>query len=355
MPPMPPRPSACARPWRGWGDGPSTSSGRAGQEEGLVSNAAEAELVEARSGGGDNGPHGCCPVSYIAPVWQEGRDDACQASPLFHNLDSEPESPRCRTTRVLRQDCVNRVNLAVLTLAATTPGEPEIFASLQGEGPSIGRPSVFVRLSRCNLACVWCDTAYTWRFTGDNRPHRDGMDFARAANQVTLDEDAVAARIAALGGNRLVITGGEPLLQAPALARMLALLPPLHVEIETNGTIAPPPALDTLVHQYNVSPKLAHSGNPAALALIPERLAAWAEDPRAYFKFVVASDGDVTEVLDLRETYRISVERLLVMPEGTASAMLNARLRWLAPLAQEHGLRLSDRLHIHLYGDTRGT
>ena len=242
-----------------------------------------------------------------------------------------------------------------LVLATTTPGEPEIFASLQGEGPSMGRPSVFVRLSRCNLACTWCDTAYTWRFTGDNRPHRDGVDCARAANQVTLDEDAVAARIAALGASRVVVTGGEPLLQAPALARMLALLPGRHVEIETNGTIAPPPALDALVHQYNVSPKLAHSGNPAGLALIPERLAAWAADPRAYFKFVVGNDADVAEVLGLRETYRMAAERVFVMPEGTESAALRAALRWLAPLALEHGLRLSDRLHIHLYGDTRGT
>ena len=57
-----------------------------------------------------------------------------------------------------------------LTLATIEPGKPEIFGALQGEGPSAGRPSVFIRLSRCNLACQWCDTAYTWRFEGDNRP-----------------------------------------------------------------------------------------------------------------------------------------------------------------------------------------
>jgi organic radical activating enzyme len=242
-----------------------------------------------------------------------------------------------------------------LTLATVNPGEPEIFASLQGEGPSLGRPSTFIRLSRCNLACQWCDTAYTWRFTGDNRPHRDGLAFERNANQLTLSEAEVAERITAHGGDRLVITGGEPLLQAPALARMIALLPPMHVEIETNGTVAPTTALDALVHQYNVSPKLAHSGNPADLALIPERLAAWAADPRAFFKFVVASEADVDEVLALKAEYAIPGDRLFLMPEGTDSATINARLRWLAPICQKNGMRLTDRLHIHLYGDTRGT
>ena len=240
----------------------------------------------------------------------------------------------------------------MLTLATTVPGEPEIFASLQGEGPSAGRPSVFVRLSNCNLACGWCDTAYTWRFSGPGA-------FERKANQIVLSEDDTAARILALGGasriGRLVVTGGEPLLQSPALAKLLALLPSMHVEIETNGTVAPPPALDRQVHQYNVSPKLAHSGNPAALALIPERLAAFAADPRAFFKFVVATPGDVSEVLALARTHAIPRERLFVMPEGTASATLRTRSRWLAEICAREGLRLSDRLHIHLYGDTRGT
>ena len=242
-----------------------------------------------------------------------------------------------------------------LVLATTTPGEPEIFASLQGEGPSAGKPCAFVRLSRCNLACVWCDTAYTWRFEGDNRPHRADVVYERAANQVTLSEEDAAARIAALGKPRLVVTGGEPLLQAPALARMLALLPGMAIEIETNGTVAPPPALDRQVHQYNVSPKLAHSGNPAELALPPERLAHWAQEPRAFLKFVIAEPSDVAEVLALADTFRIPRERLYLMAEGTDAATLAARERWLAQLCLEHNLTLSGRLHIELYGDKRGT
>src|SRR5688572_23526040 len=242
-----------------------------------------------------------------------------------------------------------------LVLATTSPDEPEIFASLQGEGPSAGKPCAFVRLSRCNLACTWCDTAYTWRFEGDNRPHRDGVAYARASNQVTLAEADVAARIAALGKPRLVVTGGEPLLQAPALARMLALLPGISIEIETNGTVAPPPALDALVHQYNVSPKLAHSGNPARLALIPERLAHWAAEPRAILKFVVATPADVEEVLILAERHALPRERVWLMAEGTDPATLARREGWLAQLCLDHNLTLSKRLHIELYGDTRGT
>jgi organic radical activating enzyme len=242
-----------------------------------------------------------------------------------------------------------------LALATDDHGAPEIFASLQGEGPSMGVPVVFVRLSRCNLACVWCDTAYTWRFTGDNRPHRDAIAYDRKANQVTLSPAETAERIAMLGQKRLVITGGEPLLQAGALAEMLALLPDIAVEIETNGTVAPPARLDVRVDQYNVSPKLAHSGNPAELAMIPERLDAWATELRAYLKFVIASPEDVEEVLTLQRRYRFRPERVFLMAEGTDSATLRGRQAWLSDLCVKHGFRMSDRMHIHLYGDTRGT
>jgi organic radical activating enzyme len=242
-----------------------------------------------------------------------------------------------------------------LVLATDDSGGPEIFASVQGEGPSTGVPCAFIRLSRCNLACVWCDTAYTWHFDGDARAHRSSATFDRKANQVTLDTLEAARMIDRLEPRRLVVTGGEPLLQATALAELAALLPDHAIEVETNGTIEPPARFDAYVEQYNVSPKLAHSGNSATLALLPERLRQWATEPRAYFKFVVAEPGDVSQVLALQHGFGIASERLFLMPEGTESAALRARQEWLEPLCVEHGFRLSDRLHIHLYGDTRGT
>lgn len=242
-----------------------------------------------------------------------------------------------------------------LILATDDNGEPEIFASLQGEGPSMGMPVAFIRTSRCNLACQWCDTAYTWRFEGDARPHRDGVEYERQANQVKLSPEEAAQRIAKLGQRRLVITGGEPLMQGGTLADMLNFLPDIAVEVETNGTVRPPAHIDIRVDQYNVSPKLAHSGNPSSLALIPERLDFFASDPRAFFKFVIAEPSDVDEVDALQREYGIPRERLFLMPEGIDSNTLSGRHQWLAPLCLEKGYRMSDRMHIHLYGDTRGT
>jgi len=245
--------------------------------------------------------------------------------------------------------------MADLVLATDDSGGPEIFASLQGEGPSMGKPVAFIRTSRCNLACTWCDTAYTWRFEGDTRPHRNGVHYDRQSNQVKLSPEKAAAKVAALGQKRLVITGGEPLMQCGPLADMLAILPDIEVEVETNGTVRPSAHIDIRVDQYNVSPKLTHSGNASELALIPERLDFFASDPRAFFKFVVANPSDVGEVEALQREYRIAKDRLFLMAEGTDSKALRERQTWLSPLCLEKGFRLSDRLHIHLYGDARAT
>ena len=84
-------------------------------------------------------------------------------------------------------------------------------------------------------------------------------------------------------------------------------------------------------------------------------LSAFAARPEAYFKFVISAPEDLAEVLALQENHAIPAARIFLMAEGTDSETLRQRDKWLAPLCLTHGLRLSDRLHIHLYGDTRGT
>jgi organic radical activating enzyme len=246
--------------------------------------------------------------------------------------------------------------LPKLILATTRPGEPEIFHSLQGEGVAAGRPSVFVRLSGCNLHCHWCDTPYTWNFEGTPHAHRDAPKHDRAANRLVRSVEEVAAAIRGFGCRHLVFTGGEPLLQQPALTALCdALGEGFHVEVESNGTVPLIPDFDRHVDQLNLSPKLSHSGNGEAERLKPATLRTYARDPRAWFKFVVATEADVDEVGALAADQGIAADRILLMPEGTTSAGLKDRMAWLAPLCLARGYRLSDRLHIHLYGDTRGT
>lgn len=246
-----------------------------------------------------------------------------------------------------------------MRLAVTSPGTPEIFEALQGEGASFGRPSVFLRTSHCNLHCVWCDTPYTWNFIGTEFAHRDGRKFDRAAETVDMDVAEIAARLMAATPRHLVLTGGEPLLQQRELAELCAALkaadPAWHVEIETNGSIAPMADTAAQIDQFNVSPKLAHSGNVASLALKPDLLAWYAGDPRANFKFVVATPEDVAEVDEITAHAGMPAARVWLMPEGTDSATLRARAAWLEPICLAHGYNFSDRLHIHLHGDTRGT
>ncbi|MEM1106993.1 MAG: 7-carboxy-7-deazaguanine synthase QueE [Pseudomonadota bacterium] len=251
-----------------------------------------------------------------------------------------------------------------MRLAVIRPGEPEIFAALQGEGPCQGRPSIFVRLSQCNLHCVWCDTPYTWNFQPgrfDHRGDRPGAPntFDRALETVEMSVEALAEQLMAQPCRRLVLTGGEPLLQQRQLGALCAGLktddPGWHIEVETNGTLWPKGDARHAVDQFNVSPKLSHSGNPAALAIRPAVLRRFAGVPGAIFKFVVAEPSDLAEIEQLMADCDLPAGRIWLMPEGVDSAALRAREEWIGPICQAKGYKFSDRLHIHSHGDTRGT
>jgi 7-carboxy-7-deazaguanine synthase len=235
---------------------------------------------------------------------------------------------------------------------------PEIFLSLQGEGKNQGAPSVFVRTSRCNLYCTWCDTPYTWNWRGSEFAHLDARQYDRERETLELGVLEIAQRVQHWQCRRVVLTGGEPLLQAPdcaALARTLRALDSRYqIEIETNGTIAPSAELDAAVQQYTVSPKLEHSRVERSLRLRPAVLAAFAENPRSVFKFVLSGAADVAAVCELVREHGIDADRVYLMPLGTSAEDLGARRPPIAQACLDHGYRFSDRLHIHLYGNRPG-
>ncbi len=246
-----------------------------------------------------------------------------------------------------------------LRLAVDDTGAPEIFHSVQGEGPSLGAPRAFIRLSGCNLHCKWCDTAYTWNWIGTAFQHEGGTKYDLKSQMVSRTPGEIAECVAVFQPIGIVITGGEPLLQKERLPAVIDAIKsacgPVWVEIETNGTILPGNELSERVNQFNVSPKLTHSGNEPAFTTENERLADFGRMPNAFFKFVIATPEDLEEVTGLARRYKLSPDRIYLMPLGTDSVTVRKRMDWLVPLCLKYGYRLTDRLHIHLFGDTRGT
>lgn len=224
----------------------------------------------------------------------------------------------------------------------------EIFTSIQGEGERLGVPSVFVRISGCNLRCRWCDTPYaSWNPEGPVRPVSEILD-----------------EVAAAGVRDVVVTGGEPMLFDAVEPLLYGLQVNGHyVTVETAGTVYRDVPIDLL----SVSPKLAnstpddpdwrerHEATRSDLNPLRQLLAQY----RHQIKFVVDPDGDLptqdAEISRLLESVGASASRVMIMAEGTDSETLHRRGRALVEWCIERGFRLTPRFHVDLFGNTRGT
>ncbi len=221
----------------------------------------------------------------------------------------------------------------------------EIFGpTFQGEGPSAGRLASFVRLSRCQLACTWCDTPYTW----------DRTRYDLRAESRRMPQAEVWHAVKAIDTGLVVITGGEPLLQQDRLVWLAGMCRATgrRTEIETNGAVVPSRAIAGATRRFNVSLKLANSGMPAPRRLRPEAIRALASTGKAAWKFVVTSPADLDEITELQR--RHALDPVWVMPEGTTSDQILHRMRELAGPVLARGWNLTPRLHTLLWEDARG-
>lgn len=238
----------------------------------------------------------------------------------------------------------------------------ETFVSIQGEGKLSGTPSLFVRLSGCNLRCRWCDTPYaSWEPDGSPR---------------TIDNLLAEARSA--GVHHVVLTGGEPMMfrQLCELSTRLALPreeggAAMHITIETAGTIVPVDERRPLTcHLMSISPKLANStprGDPR------DSDGQWAErherrrlnipviqslvdrGGKFQLKFVVCGESDLAEIDSLMPMLTgWKPDDVLLMPEGVTPPTAAAK-DVLVRACLERGYRYCPRLHIELFGNRRGT
>ena len=136
------------------------------------------------------------------------------------------------------------------------------------------------------------------------------------------------------------------MIQQTALAQVLEQLPGFFVEIETNGGFAS--EIDQYIDQYNCSPKLPGSGNKAyELKLLPNE--------KTWYKFVVDNESDLDETLQYISDHRLPHDRVRLMPQGETTETSKEKSLWLIEKCKALGFVFNPRLHVLLWGNTRGT
>ncbi len=206
----------------------------------------------------------------------------------------------------------------------------ETFFSLMGESTLAGAPAFFIRLSGCNLRCRYCDTTYAYE---------GGEEWSVA--QLVAAARAQPARL-------VLVTGGEPLLQAETPALLAALAEAgFTVFLETNGS-RPIAALDPRVHRVLdlKCPASGMSGHNCWENL--DHLT-----PRDEVKFVISCRDDFLWALKVVNRYELTRRVPVLISPGFGAVPPREAAAWI--LESGLPLRLNLQLHKYLWGpEARG-
>lgn len=236
----------------------------------------------------------------------------------------------------------------------------EIFGpTIQGEGPLLGTPSVFLRTQGCDNSCVWCDTPYALK---------------GPCRHMTAMEILTELQLKAEGCKWVTITGGNPLIHD-----LFELIRPLHglgflVGVETQGTVFREWVRDC--DSIVLSPKPPSSGN-ATDSFVVQRFVSQLHRTGLSIKpwslkVVVFDDIDYAYAKQLHSLFPFNLLHLQVGNNIPLDAVMDypayiSRLRWLAEkvLADhqkdgffwhdvDQGVKVLPQLHLLLYGPKRG-
>jgi len=276
----------------------------------------------------------------------------------------------------------------------------ELFYSIQGEGRYMGVPSVFLRTFGCNFKCAGFGMPIG-QLSEERLKVAEHIEFYKDYKSLPLvstgcdsyaswdpayrhlspyynTDDLVSRIMDLLPYNRwvdehLVITGGEPLLgwqrAYPELLSYPQMLALKEITFETNGTQPLSEEFKKFLQKqwhkqkgietitFSVSAKLSSSGEKREDAICPEVVREYEMYGHAYLKFVIATDADMEEVLDVVNEYRKAsfLGNVYVMPVGGVEKVYSMNNRKVAQLAMKHGLRYSDRLQVPLFKNEWGT
>lgn len=221
--------------------------------------------------------------------------------------------------------------------------------TIQGEGVYTGVPAAFLRLQRCTLNCVFCDSLEVWR-VGNPYTVNELIELMMKFELVQKLKR----------GHHLVITGGSPLRQQSAVISLLIAFKKKFgfrpfVEIENECVLRPYDGLIKYVDCWNNSPKLKNSGNSDVARYKPKILKQMSSLPNSWFKFVITNELDWREIKrDFIDCELIKKEQVILMPEGQTQDELAKSKGLTVQMAIQNDVRYCTREHIVLWNKKTG-
>lgn len=234
----------------------------------------------------------------------------------------------------------------------------EVFYSIQGEGKTVGIPSVFVRLGGCNLMCGGMGTQFDGELHNEAEWRCDSVEVWMKAQSKDFNEILPEDCVEAIKNNaHVILTGGEPMMQQKGLEEFIKYVkdninPDPFFEVETNGTIMPSEFLLSEIQLWNCSPKLRNSGMDNAMTFKPDVIEKL-NTTNSIFKFVVNKEKEWTEI---KNDYLpiIDKNKIYLMPAGENQELLELNKERVVELAKNNYLNFTTRLHIDIWNKKTG-